>query len=69
MAVRITREMALSLCEKIREENLARPSDPQALRCRNCELCSGGAAIKSRTGDRPCCLVRQRCARLLALSI
>jgi hypothetical protein len=69
MTARITREMALSICETIREENRARPSGPQALRCQNCEACSGGTVIKSQRGDRPCCLVRQRYARLIAMPV
>ncbi len=69
MAVKMTREMALSICEKIREENRARPSDPQAQQCRKCEACSSSSPIKSHAdgAGRPCCLVRQRCARLLAM--
>lgn len=67
--VNIPREVALSICEKIREENRSKPSDPQARQCRNCEACAGGAVIKSQTGGRPCCLVRQRCARLLAMAV
>jgi hypothetical protein len=66
MAVNIPREVALSICEKIREENRARPFDPQARQCRSCEACCGGAAIKSPAGDRACCQVRQRCALLVA---
>jgi hypothetical protein len=68
-AVNIPRELALSICEKIREENRSRPLDPQARQCRNCEACCGGAALKSPAGGRACCLVRQRCARLVALPV
>ncbi len=68
MAVNIPREVALSICEKIREENRSRPFDPQARQCRNCEACCGGAALKS-PNDRACCQVRQRCARLMATSV
>jgi hypothetical protein len=67
--VNIPREVALSICEKIREENRSKPSDPQARQCRNCEACADGAVTKSQDGSRPCCLVRQRCARLLALAV
>lgn len=66
MAVKIPREVALSICEKIREENRSRPLAAQARQCRSCEACCGGAALKSPAGDRACCLVRQRCARLVA---
>jgi hypothetical protein len=66
MVANIPREVALSICEKIREENRSKPSDPQARQCRNCEACTGGAVIKSKTGDRTCCLVRRRCALLVA---
>jgi hypothetical protein len=63
----IPREVALSVCEKIRQENRSRPSGTQALQCRQCQACRGGEAVES--GDRPCCLVRQRCARLLATRV
>lgn len=69
MAMRIPPQVALSICEKIREENRSRPSDPQALQCRSCEACCGGRAMKSPARDRPCCQVRQRCARLVATAV
>ena len=68
-AVKIPREIALSICEKIREENRASPRAEQARRCLSCEACCGGAPMKSPAGDRACCLVRQRCARLVAAPV
>jgi hypothetical protein len=69
MALKISREVALSACEKIRDENRSRPSTPQAQQCRRCETCRNGAVIKAEMDDRACCLVRQRCARLLATQV
>jgi len=66
LAVKIPREVALSICEKIREENRSSPLAAQARQCRSCEACCGGAPMKSLASDRACCLVRQRCARLVA---
>ncbi|HEY3274371.1 MAG TPA: hypothetical protein VGJ92_11440 [Methanocella sp.] len=66
MVSNIPRDVALSICEKIREENRSRPFDPQAQQCRNCAACCVDPAVRSPAGERTCCLVRRRCARLVA---
>lgn len=67
MAVKIPSEVALAICQKIRDENRDTPSSGQAMRCQSCVACCKGAVIKSH--DRACCLVRQRYARTITVKV
>ena len=70
MSSHISREVALSLCRKIREENRARPVSPEARQSRRCEACCGSRVMKGAgDGGRPCCQINRRYASLLPVAL